>query len=327
MPPRPDSRQPGGAGHALRRAGSGLVNESQWDQDSARIAEVGASYKSRTGNCAGRSISFSPGGDATAGTVPAGRFPGQHRGSVRAGRNRCRGSGVDRDRGADRFPRLAGHGRPAVAGHAGRPDHPPQLGSESGQTVSLCPVHAVTPSPRATRRPHRRKLHPGLSTTCACRESRPRLWPAATCEVPRRYLPATSSSRPAPPPDANASGPPVRRQPGSLGHLAICQVMPSAESTTLGFRSPDSAERFDPRQARHACERRIMHVADEQAKAVPGCPFTTRVGTAELAVNDPGRCIVEARSFTLDGSIDLRRCGDSSWCRAWSALLKRVSRR
>jgi hypothetical protein len=38
-----------------------------------------------------------------------------------------------------------------------------------------------------------------------------------------------------------------------------------------------------------------------RAKAAPGCPFTTSVDTAELAVNDPRRCIVEASWFTLDG--------------------------
>jgi len=38
---------------------------------------------------------------------------------------------------------------------------------------------------------------------------------------------------------------------------------------------------------------------------VPGCPFTTSVDAAELAINDPGRCIVEARWFTLEGSSGL----------------------
>jgi hypothetical protein len=97
------------------------------------------------------------------GTVPAGRFPGQRRGSVRAGRNRCRGPGVDRDRDAERFPRLAGHDRPAVSGCAGRPDHPPQPGSEGGQTLSLCPVPAVTPSPRASVRSTSWNRAPGPS--------------------------------------------------------------------------------------------------------------------------------------------------------------------
>jgi hypothetical protein len=47
--------------------------------------------------------------------------------------------------------------------------------------------------------------------------------------------------------------------------------------------------------------------ADERAKAAPGCPFTTSVDTAKLAANDPDRCIVEARWFTPDESIDLSR--------------------
>jgi hypothetical protein len=50
---------------------------------------------------------------------------------------------------------------------------------------------------------------------------------------------------------------------------------------------------------------RNMHDADERAEAGPGCPFTTSVDTTEVAVNDPGRCIVEASWFTLDGPIDL----------------------
>jgi hypothetical protein len=45
---------------------------------------------------------------------------------------------------------------------------------------------------------------------------------------------------------------------------------------------------------------RNVHDADEWAKAGPGCPFTTSVDTMELAVNDPGRCIVEADWLILE---------------------------
>src|SRR5712691_3435636 len=64
-----------------------------------------------------------------------------------------------------------------------------------------------------------------------------------------------------------------------------------------------------------------LHNADERAKAAPGCPFTASVDTAELAVNDPDRCIVEARWFTLgesdrpaDVAVTVRGC------RAWTGL-------
>jgi hypothetical protein len=45
---------------------------------------------------------------------------------------------------------------------------------------------------------------------------------------------------------------------------------------------------------------RNVHDAGEWAKAGPGCPFTTSVDTMELAVNDPGRCVVEANWLTLE---------------------------
>jgi hypothetical protein len=50
-----------------------------------------------------------------------------------------------------------------VSGCAGRPDHPPQPGSEGGQTLSLCPVTAVTPSPRVSVRSTSWNRAPGPS--------------------------------------------------------------------------------------------------------------------------------------------------------------------
>jgi hypothetical protein len=99
-------------------------------------------------------------------------------------------------------------------------------------------------------------------------------------------------------------------QPGDRLWLAA----PSGRLHHLGFRSLNAQvahghghgvriQRNGSTRDRHGMREnaRNMHGADEQAKAVPDCPFSTRVGTAELAVNDRGRCIVEARSFTLDG--------------------------
>jgi hypothetical protein len=101
-----------------------------------------------------------------------------------------------------------------------------------------------------------------------------------------------------------SSGPPVRSQPGSPGHLAICQDMPLARVNRPGLPESGFGGTVQSETGTTCVRTLATCMMPMRAKAGPGCPFTTSADTVELAVNDPVRCIVEASWFSLDGPVD-----------------------